>query len=614
MEVKPENPDGPYLSRVKRLQHAYPGLNQLLNKISNKADQGRLVVDSAYKERYGRPPGRCAVLEFTDDGVKHEEFNTADGLRLHLETIKAQPTKNSACRLYVLEDLEPGFVETLGEHVGVDPHVFAEQMNTWNFTDVKSVGHRALPSMMQPGKAFTLRYYEFRGLDQSTKDDISSLGNQMSFAVNRRWYEPWMTIDGPSLPNDDPLAFLRRCASFWTSQSRSSKASDGWNAVMLVDPALDTFKAPSGRDFYIFKGEEFQNRNELWYARDAGRFFRLVKFPHSSEPYHKGCPTIYPLSFCSSQRAATADLIANTGPRSVTSPFDETIFYWTNLADKQEIRAAKKDSVNTAQHLLKFVAYYWIHTLEVVSHTLAQSEYFSDDNPATKPEHMSTHEWKHEFYKVVKTSHKINYFRRQMIYFENAMTLNLERLGISLDGGGGGGDFQSGAAATVVPMAQALSDAQKDFKTLASRLRPLLSRADNLSTVANDIASLRAAFQAIEDSATGLSLSILATVIFPFTLVASMFSMADNFLPGKRSFWVFFAVSIPLTIVISLVLVVARRWGSWRDSLVKAIQARTTGRNGRASGPGVKIPAEVVNGNPGPWKGRGRGRGRWGTG
>ncbi|EXJ84695.1 hypothetical protein A1O3_05365 [Capronia epimyces CBS 606.96] len=605
MEIPPDNTGRGYLSRVNGLKHAYPGLIQLLNKHANSADQGRQVVDSTYKEHYGRPPGRCAVLEFTDSGVSHAEFDTAQDLRLHFEAIRSQPAETGACRLYVLEDLEPGFVEILGEYVGVDPHVFAEQMNTWNFTDVESVGHRALPSLTQPSKALTLRYYEFRCLDPQRKDEISVLGNQMSFAVNRRLYQPWCTIDCPSMPNDDPLAFVRRCASFWTSQSKDPNPSEGWNAILLVDPPLDALKAPSGRESYIFKGEEFRNRTELWYARDACRLFRLGKFPHFSEPYHKGCPTIYPLSFCSSKRLATAELIATTGARHVTSPFDETIFYWEKLADQEQILAVKEQSVNAAQHLLKFIAYYWIHTLEVVEHTLAQSEYFSDDNPATKPKHMSTAEWKREFYKVVDTSHKINYFRRQMIYFENAMTLNLERLGTSIDGSW---DLQSGTAPPRL-LAQALCDAHKDFKALASRLRPLLTRADKLSTVANDIASLRAAFQAIEDSATGLSLSILATIIFPFTLVASMFSMADGFLPGHDKFWVFFAVSIPLTMVISLVLVVARQWDSWRDHILRAVQHMPMPIKRRKSPLDregeVEVQLEVVQGNSKSWHRRG---------
>jgi CorA-like Mg2+ transporter protein len=354
---------------------------------------------------------------------------------------------------------------------------------------------------------------------------------------------------------------------------------------MLVDPPMNAVKVKkdsqrltndgSPGDFYIFKGEMFKTRNELWNARDSGRPFKLRMFPHSSEPYHKGCPTVYPLSFCSSKRLEVADLIAKAGVRDLTSPFDETIFYWMNLTNEEGIREVQKNSVDAAHHLLKFIAYHWINTLEAVSHTLAQSEYFSDDNPATRPKHMSTAEWKREFYKVVESSRKINYFRRQMIYFENAMNLNLERLGTSLDC-----DIQSGNT-PVLP--RALSDAHKDFKVLAARLKPLRDRADNLSTVANDIASLRAAFQAIEDSATGLSLSILATFIFPFTLVASMFSIADDFLPGSKHFWVFFAVSIPLSMVIFFYLFLARKWEVWRDYRFMAVRSVTTERRSRQS-------------------------------
>ena len=34
-------------------------------------------------------------------------------------------------RLFILEDLEPKFVDRLGEHLDVDPLIFSSQMNTW---------------------------------------------------------------------------------------------------------------------------------------------------------------------------------------------------------------------------------------------------------------------------------------------------------------------------------------------------------------------------------------------------------------------------------------------------------------------------------------------------
>src|SRR5436309_2877365 len=42
----------------------------------------------------------------------------------------------------------------------------------------------------------------------------------MTVAVNRRKYERWRDIDVPRLDHqdDDRHAFIRRCASFWTSQ------------------------------------------------------------------------------------------------------------------------------------------------------------------------------------------------------------------------------------------------------------------------------------------------------------------------------------------------------------------------------------------------------------
>jgi Mg2+ and Co2+ transporter CorA len=218
------------------------------------------------------------------------------------------------------------------------------------------------------------------------------------------------------------------------------------------------------------------------------------------------------------------------------------IFYWTKIADQDQLQEVRQCSVNGAYYLLKFVAYNWMNQLELISHSLAQSEYFADDNPGTKPAQISTREWKEKFYKIVGITNHINYFRRQMIFFESAMTLNLERLG----------SFRDSHEASDINSPRALTDAWTDFLYLAARLKPFCKRADNLSTVANDLASLWAGFKSIEDSEFGLTLSVLATIIFPFTLIAAMLSMGGDFSPGQSKFWIFFASSIPLSFVIGL--------------------------------------------------------------
>lgn len=131
-----------------------------------------------------------------------------------------------------------------------------------------------------------------------------------------------------------------------------------------------------------------------------------------------------------------------------------------------------------------------------------------------------------------------------MAHFERAITLNIERLGV-----------QIGCESIDNGLPKALADAQKDFLAIAQRLRPLRERVDDLSSIASNVTSLRAAFKGLQDGEQGLWLNIFAAIIFPLTLVASMFSMADGYLPGQANFWVFWAASVPLAMVIAGVLV-----------------------------------------------------------
>ncbi|KAH7159356.1 hypothetical protein DER46DRAFT_611594 [Fusarium sp. MPI-SDFR-AT-0072] len=137
--------------------------------------------------------------------------------------------------------------------------------------------------------------------------------------------------------------------------------------------------------------------------------------------------------------------------------------------------------------------------------------------------------------RVTDTAKDINYFRRQMVHFENVLNLNLERLGINL---------AQPEDPKLLPIT--LHDVQKDFLTIAPRLRSYRERVDNLSGIPDQLSSLHAAFKGIDDGAFGLRLSIFAAIVFPITLVAAVLSMGDEFLPGKSKFWIFFATSIPL--------------------------------------------------------------------
>lgn len=614
----------PYLQCLESLHHSFPALKSFLEKLANEDEPGRKAVQDHYTDRNKSGPGRCYVLDFTDTKVSVIGDGACEdpaALRSYLEEHPAKQSRaDGNRRLFILEDMEPDFVDALGHHLGVDPLVFSEQMNTWNFTDSWSIPHRGLPSMSVPEQSFTLRYYELRTLYDAKSVDV--LGIQMSFASNRRRYERWRDIDVPSVGKPDRRhAFVRRCASFWTSQevkqegdeSVQSNPGDGWDgksshlvitfssnnpqAVILVDPAfsvvpsapqipipspnptstlgkptpatavftpdnieLDAAAIASLDTCYILRAPgPFPTRASLWEAQgwtSSPSPLTLSPLPHASWPYHNGCSTIAPLMFSQlGIGAKESNYPLFRTKRNLSSPMDEMVFYWTHLASKDLLRQTGTTSANSAYFLVKHVAQHWVNHLELMNTTIAKAEWFADDYQASIDSRLSKSQWKSDLVKINSIAKDINYMRRHFNHFWRAMYANLERLGVQLG--------NEGVDETLGP---AIKGAQKDFLTIHTRMAPLRDRAEALNSVANDLANLRAAFRGVHDGEFSLRLSLFASIVFPLTLVASIFSMGDDYLPGEEEFWKLWAIGMPICVGVALGLVYGKRpWQVWRD-------------------------------------------------
>ncbi|KIW06514.1 uncharacterized protein PV09_02947 [Verruconis gallopava] len=643
----------PYLKGLDGLQHSYPALKSFLEKIANEDDKGRILVRKHFLTTYKRGPGRCYCLLFDHEKVSLPEgfetgFASPTRLRDYLEANPAKKSReDKKRRLFILEDLEPDYVDALGYHLGVDPMVFSEQMNTWNYTDSWSIPHRELPSMSTPEKCFTLRYYELRTLH--VPQSIDTLTLQMTFAVNRRRYERWRDIDVPSSGKPDRRhGFVRRSASFWTSQQPSeggqeNKDAPGWDAVILVDPGMsvscsdvpdaecsgglrpaqrhdatghdatahgdsqvasasstsvssakpidarnrtavveaackmETAKPslmrppstggaaaqiidPPPQQTLILQDQKlYSSRASLWRAQDwqpHGTRVELVGVKHESWPYHDGCSTLAPLGLAQvGVGALDKDVGYLKRKRDLVSPLDEMVFYWTKVAPESLIKKAQAQSSNTAFYLLKHIAQHWVNQLELINTTMAKAEWFSDDYQAKIEDDLSLQKWKADLKDINYIAKDINYMRRHLNHFWRAMILNLERVGVQL--GSEGIDENASLA---------IQGVQKDFLTIHTRMEPLRSRAEALSTVASDLANLRAAYRGVHDSEFGMRLSLFASIIFPLTLVASIFSMSDNYLPGAPDFWKLWAIGPAFCVALALLLVYGKRpWKLFTD-------------------------------------------------
>lgn len=268
--------------------------------------------------------------------------------------------------------------------------------------------------------------------------------------------------------------------------------------------------------------------------------------------------------------SGTHDVLDENPLRNLTSPLDEIVYHWTHVATPESISAARICAADSANYLLKYVANQWVNQLELIACGVSESEYFADDHQATLDrvgdDNSERKAWKTRLGGIIETTEVINYQKRQLNNFVQAINLNLERLGIA------NADASGRRLKT-----QSILDAQLDFQVLRDRLLLLADRISGLTNIANDLASLQTAFKSIEDGEFALRLSLFASVVFPMTLVTSLLSMGDDFLPGKSRFWVFWAVSVPLVMVFTIALIYGRRPERWLKDMLRGLRQRSNG-------------------------------------
>jgi hypothetical protein len=96
-----------------------------------------------------------------------------------------------------------------------------------------------------------------------------------------------------------------------------------------------------------------------------------------------------------------------------------------------------------------------------------------------------------------------------------------------------------------------------DFQHVYAQLKALKSRAvffneslTGLTGIIGNARSLTEARRSIREAKTVKILTFLAMVFIPLSFTTGLFSMGEDYLPGKSSFWTFFAVSLPMVLFV----------------------------------------------------------------
>jgi hypothetical protein len=90
----------------------------------------------------------------------------------------------------------------------------------------------------------------------------------------------------------------------------------------------------------------------------------------------------------------------------------------------------------------------------------------------------------------------------------------------------------------------------QDFQYIYMQLRVLKSRADLLNESFTGLTSIVGNKRSIREAKRVKTLTLVALVFIPLSFTSALFSMYDNFLPGREQFWIFWVVALPLVIAV----------------------------------------------------------------
>lgn len=201
--------EGPYLNFISRMNDLNPGMGL--------PDPKNEYIGS----RVGQ--SRSVVLELKPDVTwSCRTFQSASEVKNHLRQIPSAPMQatNSRKRIYILEGLDPQYVEAYGSHFFMDPSFFVRHERNDLFNLKRSEFHihdpPPLPSLKHPENYFRVKYREIRQFGPQLRDwrTTCALTGRHISAIG---------FEGKL----DTAGSIARKFSFWSQKH----ADDGWDGM-----------------------------------------------------------------------------------------------------------------------------------------------------------------------------------------------------------------------------------------------------------------------------------------------------------------------------------------------------------------------------------------------
>ncbi|KAI1466149.1 uncharacterized protein F4812DRAFT_436102 [Daldinia caldariorum] len=436
---------------------------------------------------WSRAQVRVVALHFNPDASVSStiEYTDASTLAAGL-TREIAPRKPLSRSVYLLEGLSGEFVRVLGDHFQLHPSVFVDHERLTPLSD-RQTGEKGgipfLPSAICGRDHVSLKYHEPLVLSQRpTGFRCLCDTSGRHVAITRLMGEI------------SKVGISRRKCTFW---SRCMPLG-GWRCLIICDPPI---------------------RRIL--TDHTGRSgFNVV-----TSPFNSGYMDFVPLS---------NQMKALSGPPS-TSMMEDLLFYLENHSDTLNLDHPKSVRVFVekiiASHFLKLAEFLQSNTEVVLWHLSRRSDLTHFGVSIAEELWSDVQSWK-----------------RRVAEYQDDLEGTMLQLGVPL------------SCSPDTRGIKSWTDSDADFRHLLHRFRQIEKRVNELGNAINTLAtlagnrvsyrtgelSLQEAERAGREARSVKALTVLGIVFLPLLFSASLFSMADSYLPGNSQFWVYFALSLPL--------------------------------------------------------------------
>ena len=204
------------------------------------------------------------------------------------------------------------------------------------------------------------------------------------------------------------------------------------------------------------------------------------------------------------------------------SMLDDLVHYWTNSLPPG-LNVAEASVLSISYYPFRIIAAEWVKYVEVMSLSVKQYEYQIDDIPDLvqlerfDSDLKALQSWRR---RTVSTRHKLDNIILFITDARNAFDSQISELLLG------------------------------DYKYLATEVDRYGRLLQSMLLVVTSLVQIVDSRRSFAETANISRLTYLALAFVPLSFVSSLFSMSGDLAPGGHNFWFYFAVAIPLMLIV----------------------------------------------------------------